>query len=76
MARDQRSIPWQLAGLGLELGLLIGGLTYLGYLADRKFNTSPWLTLAGTLTAMVGGCYTLAKQVLDPSKRRDRNRQP
>ena len=75
MARDDRSIPWQLAGLGLELGLLIGGLTFLGHLADQRFGTEPWLTLAGVLLAMTGGCYTLARQVFKMNAK-DKRRSP
>jgi F0F1-type ATP synthase assembly protein I len=74
MARDPSRIPWRLAGLGLELGMMIGGLAYLGYLADRRFDTSPWLTLTGVLTAMVGGCYALAKQVFAESNKRKRSK--
>ena len=75
MAGDKRTIPWQLAGLGMELGMMIGGMAYLGYLADRHFGSEPWLTLTGVLTAMAGGTYTLFKQV-QASETTKRNRKP
>ncbi len=55
-------------GRGLEVGAVIGGLTYVGYLGDERYGTGPWLTLAGALMATVGGCYNLAKDALYPKK--------
>lgn len=75
MARDQRTIPWRLVGLGMELGLTIGGLSYLGYWADRRFETSPWLALVGVLLGMTVGCYTLAAQVLASEKKKKKDKQ-
>lgn len=60
-------IPWRLLGTGLELGVLIGGLTYLGHLGDQRWGTGPWLTLTGALVSMVGGVYNLSKEVLKTS---------
>ena len=74
MARSYHSSTWRYAGFGLELGLLIGGSTYLGHLADRHFGTEPWLMLTAVLLAMGGGCYTLARQVFAESKRKPPNR--
>ena len=56
--------PWKLMGMGLELGAIIGGLTFLGHLADRKLGTHPWLAFAGAMLATAGGTYNLAKEVL------------
>lgn len=49
-------------GMGLELGLIIGGLTFLGYLGDKRWGTEPWLALAGALISTIGGCYNLIKE--------------
>ncbi len=57
-------------GRGMEVGAVIGGLTYLGYLGDERYGTGPWLALTGTLMATVGGCYNLAKDMLYPKKRK------
>jgi F0F1-type ATP synthase assembly protein I len=61
---------WRMVGRGVELGAIIGGLTYLGYLGDERFATGPWLMLAGALLATVGGSYNLAKTMLWPDKRK------
>jgi len=61
---------WRMIGQGMEVGLIIGGLTYLGHLADQRYDTGPWLTLAGALLAMIGGSYNLAKDMLFPKKRK------
>lgn len=56
----------RLLGMGLELGLLIGGLAYLGYWLDNRYGTGPWLAFTGVMLAMVGGTYNLAKVLLKP----------
>jgi len=60
---------WRMIGRGIELGAIIGGLTYLGYLGDARWGTWPWLTFAGAVLATVGGCYNLAKDMLLPKKK-------
>jgi len=59
---------WRMVGRGMELGAIIGGLTYLGHLGDERFGTGPWLMLTGALLATIGGCYNLAKSMLWPEK--------
>jgi F0F1-type ATP synthase assembly protein I len=51
------SALWQATGLGLVLGAatLVGAL--LGQYLDRRWATSPWLTLAGTLLGMLAGLF-------------------
>ena len=58
----------RLLGMGLELGLLIGGLAYLGHWLDNRYGTGPWLAFTGVMLAMVGGTYNLAKLLLKPTK--------
>ncbi len=67
---------WRMIGRGMELGLVIGGLTYVGYLGDEWLDTGPWLMLAGALMATVGGSYNLAKDMLYPKKPRPSNDVP
>jgi len=55
-------------GRGMELGAIIGGLTYVGYLGDEHYGTGPWLTLTGAVLATVGGSYNLVKEVLFPPR--------
>ena len=77
MAKNPRLSPygyspsaWRMIGRGIEVGAIIGGLTYLGYLGDEQWETGPWLTLAGALLAMIGGSYNLAKDMMFPKKKR------
>lgn len=46
----------RLTGVGLELAVVIGGLTYVGHLIDSRYSSTPWATLAGALLGLVGGC--------------------
>lgn len=43
--------------IGIGLCATIGGLVFLGYYLDGQFETSPWLTLAGTFLGMFGGVW-------------------
>lgn len=54
---------WRIMGVSLELGLLIGGLAYVGHLGDQHWGVGPWLTLTGVLVGMIGGCYNLIREV-------------
>lgn len=60
---------WKMIGRGLELGAIIGGMTYLGHLGDEYWGTGPWLTLCGALMATLGGSYNLVKEMLFPPRK-------
>jgi F0F1-type ATP synthase assembly protein I len=60
----QRSGPAAAASYALIGAIvLLGGL---GYLADWRFGTAPWLLLAGLLAGIVVGFYQLARAVWRP----------
>lgn len=54
----------KLAGIGFELAAAVGGFTFLGYLWDRHFGSSPWGTLVGAILGLIGGMYNLIRQSL------------
>lgn len=45
--------------LSINLALTVGGGFYLGYLLDRHYGTAPRWILAGFLTGLGIGLYTL-----------------
>ena len=50
-------------GYSVEFIGVIGLFTWLGYLADQKFQTSgPWWLLTGFFVAFVGMIYLLLKE--------------
>jgi F0F1-type ATP synthase assembly protein I len=60
--RSQNGIRY--AGLGLQLMssvLLFGGL---GYLADRRWGSTPWGMAAGATIGLAAGMYFFLKKVL------------
>lgn len=57
-------------GVGLEVGIMIGGMTYLGHLADERWATTPWVTLAGCLSGLSLGIYNLVHEVRNLEKQR------
>lgn len=77
MTKSKRPTPfgygpsaWRMIGRGMELGLIIGGMTFLGHLGDQHWGTGPWLTFSGALLAMLGGTYNIAKDMLFSKKSR------
>ncbi len=47
------------AAIGLEFPSTVLGGLFLGYILDRYFDSSPWLTAALTLLALVGAFIRL-----------------
>jgi len=60
-----------IGGLGFQFGLtiLLGAL--LGYYLDRRWGTSPWLMLGGTLAGTAAGFWQVVRALawLGPSGR-------
>lgn len=50
------------AGVGLQFGLTICLFAYIGLKLDQKFDTSPWILVAGVLLGFVGGTISLLKK--------------
>ena len=50
------------AGVGLQFGLTICLFAYVGLKLDQKFDTSPWILVAGVLLGFVGGTISLLKK--------------
>jgi len=48
-------------GVGLELSMVIGGMTYCGYWLDERFGTEPWLMLLGVCIGTCGGGWHAIK---------------
>jgi len=50
-------------GFGLEFVVTIAFFMYMGYLADVKLGTGPWLMLAGFFVGFIGMFYLIFKEV-------------
>ncbi|MEX0774885.1 MAG: AtpZ/AtpI family protein [Phycisphaeraceae bacterium] len=48
-----------LAGAGLEFAGVVAILTLLGWWADGKLGTAPWLVISGMAIGLIGGMYKL-----------------
>ena len=60
------------AGVGLTFAGIVGGMTYLGHLADAKWGTHPWLVVTGGLLGSAYGIYDLMSTILRSSDRAKR----
>jgi F0F1-type ATP synthase assembly protein I len=56
----------QQSQLGLNLVAPILGLGGIGWLLDRHFATSPWITLAGLILGVIGGMVNFIHAALHP----------
>jgi len=56
-------------GLGLQVAASFAFFVLLGYWADTKLGTSPFLLLAGVAVAMVGMALLLMKVVRSANKK-------
>ena len=57
---DRRTLRW--LGLGMEFIGVMGIFTYFGSVADKKFQTDPWLMITGLITGFIGMMYLLIKE--------------
>ena len=46
---------------GFTLFASVAGFTLLGYLADKWFQTSPWLLVLGIVLGSIGGLYQFVR---------------
>jgi F0F1-type ATP synthase assembly protein I len=58
----QKAAPYIAASTSLVAA--VGVFTGLGIWLDRKFGTTPWLTLVGVVVGMTGGFISFFRQVL------------
>ncbi len=62
LSESERESAWSLAlAGGAELAVSVLGGVWLGLWADKKFHSSPWFLLCGTLLGMSGGLYGIIR---------------
>jgi F0F1-type ATP synthase assembly protein I len=83
--RDDRGTPEGLSGLARAryaaepylraASSLMGGVAFgvlVGYFADAKLGTKPWLLVTGSFTGMGVGFYAFVKALQEAEKRKRR----
>ncbi|HED65744.1 MAG TPA: AtpZ/AtpI family protein [Planctomycetes bacterium] len=60
---------YRFAGVGLHFGATIGFFAWLGYWADGKLGSSPWLLLVGVFLGFGLGLWSLVSK-FGPRKRK------
>ena len=62
---EKEKVPvnvWAFAlGTGTQLAVSVGGGVWLGYKADEKLGTAPWLLIFGSVLGLTVGLYQLIK---------------
>lgn len=58
--------------LGLQLAASVVACFFLGRWLDSKFDTSPWLMLAGLLIGAVGGFMSFLRTAIDLGKKAEK----
>ncbi len=60
------------SGLGVQMGITIGGFTWLGtYLDGRYQNKTPWWTLGLSLFGVIAALWFMIKEVIKMNKEKD-----
>jgi ATP synthase protein I len=60
--------PYLQAGWSLAGAVALG--TVVGYLADRKLGTTPWLLIVGSCLGLAAGFYAFIKAVLQAERKK------
>lgn len=62
---DPALIAWGIYGaVGFQLAATVVGGLLVGLWLDKKFNLSPWLTVAGMFVGSVGGFYNMIRVLI------------
>lgn len=60
------------SGLGIQMGIIIGGFSWLGVYLDDKYQTkTPWWTVGLSLFGVATGLYIMIKEVIKMNKDED-----
>jgi F0F1-type ATP synthase assembly protein I len=51
------------AGVGVSFVAISGVMAFLGHLADRAFDTEPWLLVSGAMLGVVVATFDLLRTV-------------
>lgn len=51
-------------GLGLQLAITVAAMALLGIWLDKKFSSSPWLTIICSFFGVFAGLYNFIKAVI------------
>jgi F0F1-type ATP synthase assembly protein I len=68
--RKSRNNPWLAMGAGVELVVFSLAGLFAGRWADGRFETHPWLQLAGTLLGIGLGLYQFIQETSGARGRR------
>ena len=58
--KDRMAMRW--VGYGIEFVGVLGIFTYMGYAADERWGTGPWLMVTGLMISFIGMIYLLVKE--------------
>lgn len=54
--------------LGLQLAITVAALAFLGIWLDKKFDSSPWLTITCSFFGVFAGLYNFIRSVIKSGK--------
>ena len=61
-AEDAEFVSWsRMAGIGVEFIASFGVFAAIGWFADKKLNTGPWLLIVGCGLGFTGGLWNMLK---------------
>ena len=59
--------------VGIQMGIIIGGFTWLGTYLDKKYQTeTPWWTIGLSLFGVFAGLFIMIKEVIKMGKDDDK----
>jgi F0F1-type ATP synthase assembly protein I len=62
--KQQSRLLWSYASEGTQIAITLLVGVFVGYKLDARWDTSPWLTLAGSLLGIVLGLYSFLRRAV------------